>query len=532
MEEILERVAENLKINLDEVFSASLHGAPAITGEPTSGPFSILIVHSGRGLRILRRRIYENLDMVVISGRRELEDDSVERFGGVICHLFLYPYRVLRGLGGVKHIDEKYKRHVIVESLRNLILEHRLASRDIIIEPRYFLYEKLRRLSIIYPLSRIMIKGAYMGQHASKAEEEVVRGFKAVLDRLVGEEVLERNNGGYTPSQRFIEETISKTSIYLKVSEDMERIFKLYLSAGQASSLDFLRNMRLDLSVFSPPKIPDPEEMIYIRTALRPQPLNVSLGIREFVQKVYGVSSEVRVRRIGGILNAAYMVSFRLRDMEEKIFVKRYLYWTDFKWVVAWLWALGVRNFSVSASARMSNEIFFVNKLSELGFNTAEILHVNWPRKMLFQRYIDGLDGVSALRRGVAGMGLRQIAWKMGLTLAELHSKGVFMGDCNPHSFRFTPSGEIYLTDLEQCSLDGSPDWDLAELLHYTGHYLSGDEAEVFAENLVKGYLEIGGVDVVKASLNPKYSRLIAPWTPIWIQRRIERGVRRALGII
>ena len=529
MEEVLERAAESLGISLDEASTVSIHGVPAVSGG--QGLFSILIVRGEDGLRILRRRLHEDLDMVVVSGRRELREDASEKYGGVVCHLFLYPYRVLRDTGEAGRVDEEYKRHVVVEALRNLVLEHRLASRNIIIEPRYFLYEKLRRLSITYPLSRPMIKRVYTGQHAPEAEQEVLRRFKRVLERLADEGVLERGDGGYSPSQRFIEETLSKTSLYLKVSEDMERIFKLYISAGQASSLDFLRNMRLDLEVFSSPKLPDPEEMIYIRTALRPQPLNVSLGIREFVQRVYGVSSGVKVRRIGGVLNAAYRVSFRLGGREERIFVKRYLYWTDFKWIVAWLWTLGVRNFSVSASARMSNEIFFVNKLSELGFNTAEILHVNWPRKMLFQRYIEGVDGVAALRRGVAGMGLREVAERMGETLAELHSKEISMGDCNPHSFRFTPNGEIYLTDLEQCSLDGSPDWDLAELLHYTGHYLSGDEAEAFAESLVRGYLEKGERRVVEASMNPRYSRLIAPWTPIWIQRRVERGVRKALGL-
>lgn len=530
-EELAEAV-ERLGVRRDELIALSIHGTPAVTGDLGSSSFDLLIVPRRKVLKISRKSVVPNVNFAVIVGAETFRKDCVdEEYGGTAAHLLLFPYRPIVGERFLKSSERSYKRHVALEALRNLVLEHRRASSRIIIKPEYFLYEKLRRLSTTYPPARPLIRAVYCGSRAAEASEASVKGFKEALEGLMAEGVLRRAGVGYSPTPSFVEEALSSSTYYTKVSEELEHAFKLYLTAGQASPLSFLRAAELDFKALTPPKLPDPNQMLYIQTSLGLQPLNEGLGIREFIQRTYGVEgSRVRVKRMGGMLNAAYMASFNLGGEEHRIFVKKYLNWTDFKWVVAWLWALGVKNFSVLASTRMGNEIFFVNKLAELGFNTAEILHVSWPRKLLFQRFIQGVDGVRALREGAGGLGFEGAARAIGRTLARLHLKGVCMGDCNPHSFLFTPSGEIYLTDLEQCSLDRLMDWDLAELLYYTGHYLTAEEAERFAFMVVEGYLEGGGdASTVEAALNQRYSRLLALWTPMWIQRRVEKGARDAI---
>ena len=532
---VINALKSRFKLNAEDLEALSIHGVPALTGDLGSGLLDVLVVlKAKKAVRVSRRKILPNSNSIVIIGREELRRDSLEEeYGGVAAHLLLFPYHPLMGGEFLAEVEREYKRHIVLEALRNLVLEHRLASSRVIISPEYFLYEKLRRLSVMYPPARPLIKAVFTGARAEESIKASLEKFEKVLQDLVKEGVLRRVEGGYSPTSRFVEETLSGSTYYFRLSEELEHAFRLYSAAGQVSSLDFLRALEFDFKVLTPPRLPDPNRMLYIRTSLGLQPLRESLGIREFVHRVYGVEgSRVKVRRIGGILNSAWVASFRVGEEEQKIFIKKYLNWTDFKWVVAWLWALGVKNFSVLGSTRMSNEIFFVNKLAEMGFNTAEILHVSWPKRMLFQRFIEGVDGVRALKGGVASISFEEAARAMGRLLAKLHNKGICMGDCNPHSFLFTPDGEIYLIDLEQCSMDGLREWDLAELLYYTAHYFDGDNAERFAAETAKGYLEEGEKEVVAGALNQKYSRLLAPWTPIWIQKRVERGVRNLLESI
>ena len=527
----LDEVAVSLGVR-GEVEALSIHGVPAITKNPDSGIMSLLIVlKENNALKIKRKRVLPNLSYSVIIGGESLaKDSSDEVYGGVAAHLFLFPYLPMINGEKLHGMEEEYKRHIIVESLRNLILEHQLASSRVVIKPEYFLYEKLRRLSVTYPPSRPLIRAVFTSTWTSKAVKMSIKGFERAITKLVEEGILTDVGEGYSPTPSFVEEVLSSSTVYQRLSDELEHAFRLYLTSGQASSLDFLRNVEFNFKTLIPPRLPDPSRMLYIQTSLGLQPLMEKLGIRELVEKVYGINaSKVKVKRIGGVLNSAYVASFKTNGGEERIFMKKFLNWTDFKWVIAWLWALGVKNFSVLASTRMGNEIFFVNKLAELGFNTAEILHVSWPKKIIAQRYINGLDGVRSLLKGLGTERFIEVSRTMGRILAELHSKDITMGDCNPHSFLFTKDGEVYLIDLEQCSFGGLRDWDIAELLFYTAHYLDGDNAEKFASETVKGYLEKGERDVVEGALKQKYSRLLTPWTPIWIQRRVEKGVRKVL---
>lgn len=235
------------------------------------------------------------------------------------------------------------------------------------------------------------------------------------------------------------------------------------------------------------------------------------------------------MKRVAGVLNSAYVAKFKVDGREFKIFVKKYLDWTDFKWFAAWLWAIGVKNFSLLASIRMSNEIYFVNKLLELGFNAAEILHVNWPRKILFQKFVEGKNLVNVLTSGPDPMGLEEKSRRVGELLGRLHRHGISMGDCNPFNVIFSDGGEIYLVDLEQCTYDGSFSWDLAEILFYTCHYLDADLAERFGCSLVEGYLKEGRVDDVVEAMDLKYSRIFLPLTPPWIQARVRDAIMRKI---
>jgi len=518
-----DEVVEELKrvgVAVESVKALSIHGASA-----ERRPSIILVITDMvRQFRFVKR----GLSLLILADEESvLRDASNEEFGGIIAHSFLLPYNPIINERLLKDLERRYKRLVIVESLQNLILEHKLASTRLIIKPEYFLYDKLRRLTAIYPPSRRFVREMFKGSRDDV--NRVLEGFLNAVKELVEQGILEEKHGGYSPTDRFVHEILSRKTIYDRFSGELERLLKLYLTASFSSPLDAIKSISLDLDILIPMRVPDPSKMLYMETSIGPQPLATSKGIRDFIHEAYGVRPvDVRLRKVGGVFNSTYFASFKVDGREERIFVKKYLNWTDFKWVAAWLWAIGVKNFSVLASSRMSNEIYFINKLSELGFNTAEILHINWPKKMIFQRYIDGVDGLKALKNAGEPRIFDEVSYRMGKTLAMVHEKGICIGDCNPFTFIFT-GDEAYLVDLEQCSFEGSKPWDLCELLFYTGHYLNPEEAERFSRNVVQGYLDVGERSVVRDALDQRFMRIFVPWTPPWIQSRIRRSVREVL---
>ena len=525
------KALDEIGIDRGDLAALSVHG-PAALNELSRSNKLLAVLESGGQLRFQRIEDSRLIDLAIIVGLRRLREDcSEEKLGGAAASQLLIPYRPLVNEKLLKELELQYKQHVVAESLQNLILEHRLAASRLIVKPEYFLYDKLRRLSVTYLPIRPQIRACFE-EGAGDSLRLVISGFRQALDRLVSEGVLGKVSGGYSPSERYVLEALSKSSALVRFSRELDHIFKLYLSAALSSPLEQLKEVRFDPSLFKPVKLPDPLEFVDVRTALGVQPLRVDLGIKDFIEKFYGVRrDEVRVSRVAGVLNSAYVAEFELDGSTRRVFAKKYLNWTDFKWFAAWIWSIGVKNFSLMASIRMSNEIYFVNKLMELGFNTAEILHVSWPRKLVVQKYVEGSDFVEVLERSRDAEEFRRRSFEAGRLLAEVHRRGICLGDCNPFSLLFTPDDEIFLVDLEQCSYNDLYSWDLAELLYYTSHYLKLRQVKPFASAFAEGYLTAGDPETLIQALDAKYARvlalLVSPLAPIKLKEAIMSVVRR-----
>ncbi|MEN2974536.1 MAG: hypothetical protein ABDH32_03025 [Candidatus Caldarchaeales archaeon] len=524
----VEDLSSLIGVNPDRIVSMSIHGSPPPSLGATLNYLKLLVVLRGKDvkMRMVNRRVKDlRVSTTIVEESLFRRDCLDEELGGATSHLLLIPYNPLIGEDYLKTMELNYFRHIITESLRNLVLDYRLSSILIVFTSKYILYDKLKRISMIYPPSRAHIR--YL---TDEGIESISKKLEKVLDSLVYEGLLDRHGSGYSPSRKLVENILTGKT-FIKTAEELEHIFRLYVSTKHNILLDFIKNVNINLSTLTNLKIPDVEDYLYTKTRLGLQPLSTRLTIEDFVKNLIGVDDDnVMVKRFGGILNATYTAEFLKDGRAEKIFIKKYLNWSDFKWVAAWLWALGVKNFSVLASTRMSNEIFFINKLAELGFNTAEVLHINWKRKMLFQKFIEGENTIQFIKSlGLDRVG--EVAVRLGKLIAELHQNDITMGDCNPFSFLFTRDGEIYLTDLEQCSLKGLKPWDITELIFYTTHYLPDSRVEEFAYMLSRGYLENGGqIEDLRESTEQKYTRLLTPLTPIWVQSKAVKGIIRAIS--
>jgi len=479
--------------------------------------------------------VEENGSRIILLDFNLLEDDvSDSTIGEMIAVKLLLPHEVIAGEEELRRLKTTYAKNIVRQVLKSLIAERKLASLQLVIKPEYFLFEKLRRLSgvslpIREEIARLLKN---MQEPLASRFNEAMGIFRQAAEELVGEGILSSDGQFLTITENAINQTKMLTSI--KVEKIEERIKKLVARPARITAViklfmdNIMRNVNFPAMVQSL-MLPDPNEYIYLRTGVGLQPLNEQYDIVDFAKRFYG-DAEFKVRKIGKALNSTYQLTIRTKEDKEIVFfVKKYLNWTDIKWIIARVWALGVRNFSLMADTRMANEIYFINLLREIGFNTAEIIHVNWRGHTIYQRFITGKTLLDAWIENSDNK--EKIAYGVGKLLSEIHSHNIVIGDCKPENFIIEEkNNQMYVIDLEQASKKGDKTWDITELIFYSGHYLESRTSAEMAENIVRGYLEKGDYEVVRKALKPKYLRVLTPWTPIWVQRHIVERLRSILG--
>lgn len=470
---------------------------------------------------------------ILVIDKKLFEQDVEQAYlGEFVAGRLFTPYYVIDGKDYINEMDIKLKKRTIIELMENLVLERKLLSIELLIKPEYFLFEKLRRRAAAYPPANYSYLKIIYGEYGKKNLEFMINGFRLALNELISENLFEKNNDFYSPKRELVLKILKNSKTPVKVMEESERIIRMYLTHGFAGRLDpklileeAYSKIKRSIKIEFKKDLPNPDDYLFINTSLGIQPAGIEWTITDFVNKFYGVSkNDFKLDKIGSLFNSTYLLDIPIKN--KKIFVKKYLNWTDFKWVVAWIWAIGVRNFDILASDRMSNEIHFINTLKKEEFNVPNILHINWKKKLLFEEYIQGIDLLSLWKNPYENLKeCEEATFKTGINIAKVHKLNIAIGDCKAENFLLS-NGKIYLTDLEQAKINGDKAWDLAEMLFYPGHYLGNKKSILFASSLIDGYLKEGGSEeILTSSMKLNYSRLLVPWTPFWIINGIRKIV-------
>jgi len=490
------------KLDLGEKVKAAF-----ITNTGKGSELSVIVSGLRQGIKITQRDGYR---CYLIDAEIFEEDVEEAAYAEIFAHKLLQAFQPIQGEQYLRKLEKSYKKDIIIRLVKDLVSEHKLASLNMLIDPRYFLFEKVRRLVEVFPIMRSDISEEIF------SSQETVKGFEAAAEELVVEGMLTKKNGFFSPTVEAIK-SFEKAAAPTVV-EPLRRL--KILRESRAMSL-LLSSFASGLTA-QPAQLPDPENYVYMETAIGYQPLSKQLDITDFVKEFYGVV-EVKIKRVGGVFNSTYVVEAD----SVKLFAKRYLSWTDVKWIAARIWTTWVKDFSINPSTRLAKEIYYLNHLRSKGFKTPEIIHVNWNRKILFTSYVEGDNLLTAW---LAKKDFREdFSRKVGVLLAQIHDNGIRLGDTKPESFIKSSNEEIYVTDVEQASTDGDPSWDLMELIFYPGHYLGVQESMALAVNVVDGYCEIGNYDVVRRALRPSYVRTMSLWTPPWTQKAIINALKQYL---
>lgn len=462
---------------------------------------------------------------------RLLEDDvRSARLGEVLADRFLTPYTVIAGKDVVSSLTDMYVERAIMQAMADVVSDYGLAAANLGLTPEFFVLSKVRSRAAIYPPSQRLLWWADEARGNQAMLRMVTSRFEGVLERLRDSGTLIVRDGKYCIPHDVVVRILEKERHAWPIKMDFN--VSDLIKAGKLTFLNPSLTVRALSDIGRGFQLnADPNKYVYIRTSIGYQRLSERERFKGlFPSSLLKQGYELRMRRRGYFFNSTYEADLvSSSGVEGRYFIKKYLSWTDLKWLAAKIWAFPIKTFYLSPSTRMSNELFFLSYLRERGFRIPNVYYVDWEDKLIIEQFIDGptLTEAWASKKDVSI--LRQATRIAGELMARVHSLGIVIGDCKPDNIICASGDECWLVDLEQSSFGEEFQWDLAECMYYIGHYVDLRRSCEFAVNLVEGYLRVGSVETIEKALDPRYRFALSLWTPLWVEMKIADAVREVL---
>ncbi len=425
----------------------------------------------------------------------------------------------------------EYGLRVVGEVVEDLLRDFRGMAHLLLFGPEYIVVRKVNALTSIYPPLWRVFWWASKERWDESALRTVVLSLQPVVKMAVERGLLSRDEptGALRiPASKTASHHVSTGQLVKPLTGRLQT----FLRAGTVGfSLPKIVLEELTEGGWEGVGARDPESLLKVVTDLGPASIDDDSDVIDLISRSMRVDrSRIRVFRIGKVFNSTYLIEVEPDGNRRTLFLKKFMAWNSVKWVAAKLWAFPLRNFHISPSMRLSNELFFMDYLRERGIPTPRVIHVSWRRKVLVRQAIRGRSVMDLWTSpNLSDSEAERAVGDCGRLIARVHGQGVIVGDCKADNVVVDEGGSLWLVDLEQASTSGDRSWDVAEFVLFAGRYLDPSRAERFAESFARGYLEVGDEQVVRRALDPKYVLVMMPWTPIWTQMAVTDGIRRAL---
>jgi tRNA A-37 threonylcarbamoyl transferase component Bud32 len=487
--------------------------------------------------------------LVVLAVDKWVFERDVDRglLGEATADELIFPYKAMVNEEYLHLQEITLKKRLILELLQSLVLDFPELSYEFYIKPRYFMYETWLTRARLFPpmldsLSRLVKEKVNL--------QQTLNGFLAALKRLEKDGTVSFSGEYVKISKEFVDKARTRKVRFTSLLKTGHRALFASLLGMLPQMMNALSQNResvfnlqriLSEGIGAELPIEDPENLVYVKTASGLVPLANRMNIEAFARKVLraGEGAQVKITRIGGILNDVYLVSTSVDGKDKKVVVKRFRDWSNFKWFPLTLWSIGTRTFTVLGSSRLERECAINRLLQSKGFAVPEVLYVSPNERLIFMEYIMGEDLSKVVKRIADSKSDRELKGnlelieKVGELFAKVHGLGVSLGDTKPENILVDKKNELYLTDLEQAGRNGDRAWDVAEFIYYAGHYIppfaDARRAEMMAKAFIAGYLQAGGnIKIVNDAGNAKYTKVFSVFTFPRIMLILSNVCRRA----
>jgi len=529
----------------EDIAGSSQITAAIIAGDYTSGanefkiiPEIFLVIPDFQPKLMSYIKALDGRNIIVIAVDEWIFERDVDRgfLGEAIAEKMIFPYIALASTDYLRIQEVKLKKRLVLELLENLVLDFPELSRNLYVAPEYFVYETMVKRAKLFPPMIYRVMKFMQGNVRDRNVKLVMHGYLKGLKELEKEDVITFSNGYVRISEDFVDKVEIKKTRFINVFKTAQRTLFNTLLGIFSRTMSFLSQNRQtileiqwDAAENSKPiyQLEDPLRYLYIPTASRLVPLSDRMSIEAFAKKVLSKDEgvEVKIEKIGGVLNDVYLVLASSDDEEKRAVVKKFRDLSSFKWFPLNLWSLGTRSFAVLGLSRLERECAINQQLYDAGFDVPKILHVSHVERLVFMEYVDG-EKLDRIIRKIANPKRTEnidyqlkVISRIGERFARVHAQGIALGDTKPENVMIREkTGEVCLLDLEQASRNGDKIWDIAEFLYYAGHYVppfAGTHlSKLIARAFVQGYLKTGGdIEIVRKAGTPKYTKVFSVLT-------------------
>ena len=517
-----------------QIIAACIYG-PWVCGYADSKTdINVLLILDSFPLRI--NTYFETIDDVNVSvltiNRSDFERDVNNSWlGEFFAEKVTAPYASLKNGDYLRLHEVKTKKRTVLELLKNLISEFPESSHEFLIKKEYFMYAVMMRKARVFPPLTYSFLNMIQGNLGRKNLETIMEGYLEALEELKNEEIILQLDGYIKLTKSFINSVKKrKSKVPLFIKSIQRRALPPLLSVYSDAASSFIMEQRLFMKNSKKvgtnqlvSKLEDPKKHVLLPTPLGLISLSDKSEIEDVARQIIpeGEFSRIKVKSIGGVLNDVYILTITHDNKERKFVVKRFLDWSNLKWLSLTMWSLGTTTFSVSGQSRLEKEYAINAFLRNKNFPVPKIFYISHQKRLIFKEFIEGEELVKPIRRIIAtNKTTKDVALmkEVGRKLAAAHSLGISLGDCKPENFIVTKDG-IVLLYLEQATREGNYTWDIAEFLYYSGHYSppmsSTHAATIIARSFLEGYLEAGGKkEIVKNAASARYTKVFSVFTP------------------
>ncbi|MDG6222004.1 MAG: lipopolysaccharide kinase InaA family protein [Candidatus Bathyarchaeota archaeon] len=469
---------------------------------------------------------------ILVVNRSDFEKDIKKGWlGEFVAERVLFPYLPLVNAEYLHSNEVKTKKRTVIELLGNLILEFPESSHEFLIKNEYFMYETMMRKAKLFPPLAYVFHNITQ-KNAEQNIKAIMEGYMEAFKELEKENTIILSDDHIKIKTFHIQASKNwKNKIPLVVNFFRRITVSPLLRLYSESADSFIQEQRLFTTGHKNvianklvSQLEDPKKYILLPTPLGTISLSDKSDITDVAKKILvdDEFSKIEIKKIGGVFNDIYLLSIK-NGKEKKVVVKQFLDWSNLKWLPLSMWSVGTASFSVLGTSRMEKEYAITNYLHSNGFPVPQIFHISYPKRLLFEEYVEGKELVETIREIFTSNNPPKasdldLVKEAGRMVAKAHALGVTLGDCKPENFMVTENG-IVLLDLEQAARSGNKTWDVAEFLYFSGHYSppmsTTNSAITIARTFIDGYIEAGGDKItVKSAASPRYTKVFTVFTP------------------
>ena len=523
-----------------DVVSIVLYGSRASGYAREDSDYDVILVikEYSEGVRYHYKDV-GHLQLAILAVDQHALELDVEKgtLGDFVSGRFLTPLIPVLNPDYIRKIEVKIKRRFAEEDLKDLVVEYGKLSRVLIIKPEYLVLARMEKRSKAYPPLRYSYIKMLSEELKTENMRVILDGYYEALEDLNASKLVKFDGENIVLRNDYVDKVLSYKirNKVVNLVNFSRRAFQSYITHGKAGkvSLDIVAKelaskLKRELQIaFNKQQIEDPKNHLYLKTEGGLTSLNKRDAIIKTLKRIRGTDN-FAVKPLAGALNEVHLVTFN----DERLVVKKFTDWFNFKWFILNVAAYGTKSFTLSGKGRLSNEYVTNQLLTENGIPTPEIVSISLEDRLLVERYIEGKVASEIVTEAFASKFLKpkhkNDVFKIGELLAKIHNLNITLGDCKPENFILGNDGRAYVLDLEQGERHGDKKWDVAEFLYFSGHFGTAFTGgfQQFVKEFIEGYSTLGERSVLAEATGSRYARVFIAWSPMPIIQGISKMLK------